>query len=124
MLTDKAVRAAAAREKAYKLADSRGLHLHISVSGHQSWRYKYLACDAGRPSRRIKADRIFPDATQPLAHIQIAQIFQHDRIACAVWELRVGAARAREIGPDIEAVIDIGNNQERRPIMVHWERAR
>ena len=41
MLTDKAVRAAAAREKAYKLADSRGLHLHIAVSGHKSWRYKY-----------------------------------------------------------------------------------
>ncbi|PZT91005.1 MAG: integrase [Citromicrobium sp.] len=41
MLTDKAVRAAAAQEKAYKLTDSRGLHLHISASGHKSWRYKY-----------------------------------------------------------------------------------
>ena len=41
MLTDKAVRAATARDKAYKLADSRGLHLHISASGHKSWRYKY-----------------------------------------------------------------------------------
>ena len=41
MLTDKAVRAATARDKGYKLADSRGLHLHISASGHKSWRYKY-----------------------------------------------------------------------------------
>ncbi|MEL7708927.1 integrase arm-type DNA-binding domain-containing protein [Citromicrobium bathyomarinum] len=41
MLTDKAVRAAASRDKAYKLADSRGLHLHVSASGHKSWRYKY-----------------------------------------------------------------------------------
>ncbi len=41
MLTDKAVRAATARDKAYKLADSRGLHLHVSTSGHKSWRYKY-----------------------------------------------------------------------------------
>jgi len=41
MLTDKAVRAAAARDKAYKLTDSRGLHLHISGNGHKSWRYKY-----------------------------------------------------------------------------------
>lgn len=41
MLTDKAVRAAASRKKAYKLADSRGLHLHVSASGHKSWRYKY-----------------------------------------------------------------------------------
>ena len=41
MLTDKAVRAASARDKAYKLTDSRGLHLHISSTGHKSWRYKY-----------------------------------------------------------------------------------
>lgn len=41
MLTDKAVRAAVAKDKAYKIADSRGLHLHISASGHKSWRYKY-----------------------------------------------------------------------------------
>ena len=41
MLTDKAVRAATTRDKAYKLADSRGLHLHISASWHKSWRYKY-----------------------------------------------------------------------------------
>ena len=41
MLTDKAVRAAASRDKAYKLTDSRGLHLYVSASGHKSWRYKY-----------------------------------------------------------------------------------
>ena len=41
MLTDKAVRAAKARDKAYKLADSRGLHLHVSTAEHKSWRYKY-----------------------------------------------------------------------------------
>ncbi|WP_120076076.1 tyrosine-type recombinase/integrase [Aurantiacibacter odishensis] len=41
MLTDKAVRAAGAKDKAYKLTDSRGLYLHISGKGHKSWRYKY-----------------------------------------------------------------------------------
>ena len=41
MLTDKAVRAAGAQDKAYKLTDSRSLHLHVSASGHKSWRYKY-----------------------------------------------------------------------------------
>ena len=41
MLTDKAVRAAAAQDKGYKLTDSRGLHLHVSARGHKSWRYKY-----------------------------------------------------------------------------------
>ena len=41
MLTDKSVRAAASRDKAYKLADGLGLHLRVSVSGQKSWRYKY-----------------------------------------------------------------------------------
>lgn len=41
MLTDKAVRAAVAKDKAYKLTDSRGLYLHVSEKGHKSWRYKY-----------------------------------------------------------------------------------
>jgi len=41
MLTDKAVHAAASRDKAYQLADSRGLHLHVSAIGHKSWRYRY-----------------------------------------------------------------------------------
>jgi integrase len=41
MLTDKTVRAADVRGKAYKLTDSRGLHLHVSAKGHKSWRYKY-----------------------------------------------------------------------------------
>ncbi len=41
MLTDKAVRTAAAKDKAYKLTDNRGLHLHVATSGHKSWRYQY-----------------------------------------------------------------------------------
>ncbi|ROT97325.1 DUF4102 domain-containing protein [Altererythrobacter sp. FM1] len=41
MLTDKAVRAAAAKDKAYNLTGSRGLHLHVTASGHKRWRYKY-----------------------------------------------------------------------------------
>jgi len=41
MLTDKAVRAAGARDKAYKLTDSGGLYLHISAKAHKSWRFKY-----------------------------------------------------------------------------------
>lgn len=41
MLTAVAVRAAAPREKDYKLADSGGLHLFVSRTGHKSWRWKY-----------------------------------------------------------------------------------
>lgn len=41
MLTEKAVLAAAAREKDYKIADSGGLHLFVTRAGARSWRYKY-----------------------------------------------------------------------------------
>lgn len=41
MLTDQAVRAAGAKEKAYKVTDGKGLYLHISPKGHKSWRFKY-----------------------------------------------------------------------------------
>jgi integrase len=41
MLTDKAVRAAAPKDKAYKVSDSGGLFLHISPKNHKSWRFKY-----------------------------------------------------------------------------------
>lgn len=41
MLTDQRCRAAKARDKPYKLADSMGLHLYVSTTGHRSWRMKY-----------------------------------------------------------------------------------
>lgn len=41
MLTDVDVRKAKAGNAAYKLADSGGLHLYVSVTGHRSWRLKY-----------------------------------------------------------------------------------
>lgn len=41
MLTDKAVRAAIAKDKAYKVSDSGGLFLHVSPKNHKSWRFKY-----------------------------------------------------------------------------------
>lgn len=41
MLTDTQCRNAKGREKAYKLADSGGLYLHVSPAGHRSWRLKY-----------------------------------------------------------------------------------
>ncbi len=50
MLTDAAVRKAKAREKDYKLADSGGLHLFVTKTGHRSWRLKYRF---GGKERRI-----------------------------------------------------------------------
>ena len=41
MLTDKAVRAASGKDKAYKLTDGGGLYLYVTPKNHKSWRYKY-----------------------------------------------------------------------------------
>ena len=41
MLKDAQCRAAKAGSKAYKLFDSQGLYLHVSTTGHRSWRHKY-----------------------------------------------------------------------------------
>ena len=40
-LSDVQCRKAAPREKAYKMADGQGLYLHVSSTGHKSWRLKY-----------------------------------------------------------------------------------
>ena len=41
MLTDTAVRKAVRRAKAYKLADGRGLYIHVAPTGRKYWRYRY-----------------------------------------------------------------------------------
>lgn len=41
MLTDLRCRNAKAQDKPYKLTDAHGLHLHVSITGHRTWRFKY-----------------------------------------------------------------------------------
>lgn len=41
MLTDLRCRTAKAQGKPYKVTDSEGLHLHVSVTGHRTWRFNY-----------------------------------------------------------------------------------
>ena len=41
MLTDKAIKAAAAKNKPYKIADGNGLFLHVSQKGHKTFRFKF-----------------------------------------------------------------------------------
>lgn len=41
MLTELQCRKAAAKDKAYKLTDEKGLHLYVTQTGFKSWRYKY-----------------------------------------------------------------------------------
>ena len=41
MLTAIQVRNAKAKEKPYKLTDSKGLFLHVATSGKKTWRYRF-----------------------------------------------------------------------------------
>lgn len=41
MLTDAQCKGAKAKTKSYKLADEKGLHLHVSTTGCRPWRHKY-----------------------------------------------------------------------------------
>ncbi len=41
MLTVLAVKKAEPREKGHKLADGKGLHLFVIMTGTKSWRFKY-----------------------------------------------------------------------------------
>ncbi|GAO55720.1 integrase [Novosphingobium sp. MD-1] len=51
MLNDMAVRNAKPKDRDYKLADSEGLYLFVSKSGHKSWRLKYRF--AGKERRLV-----------------------------------------------------------------------
>lgn len=41
MLTDRACRSAKPKDRAYKLADAKGLYLYVTPTGFRSWRWKY-----------------------------------------------------------------------------------
>ncbi len=91
MLTDKAVRAATAQDKAYKLTDSRGLHLHVSTSGHKSWRYKY---------RFEKKERLLTFGTYPEVSLADAREKRDDakRILREGRDPRHAIRRSRLVG--------------------------
>ena len=55
MLTDRQVRAAAAAERDYKLADGQGLHLLVTKGGAKLWRYRYAY---GGKEKMISFDRL------------------------------------------------------------------
>ena len=91
MLTEPAIRAAKPREKAYKIADSEGLYLHVSLKGTRVWRYKfkfggieklltigkYPAISlASARARRIEAQRALAEGVDPAAAKQAAKAAQ------------------------------------------------
>jgi integrase len=50
VLTELRCRSAKPAEKAYKLADAKGLYLYVTPTGYKSWRWKYLA---GKVEKRL-----------------------------------------------------------------------
>jgi integrase len=62
-LTEKAVRAARPREKAYKVFDERGLYLKVDPTGGRWWRFKYQM--EGR--EKLLSLGIYPDVPLKLA---------------------------------------------------------
>lgn len=60
MLTDRQIKAAAKREKPYKLADGRGLHLLVTPAGGKLWRYRY---ELAGGKERMLALGAYPDVS-------------------------------------------------------------
>ena len=58
-LTDQAIKKAAPKEKAYKLADDRGLFLLVKTSGGKYWRFKYRV----KGKEKLLALGVYPDVT-------------------------------------------------------------
>ncbi len=81
-----------------------------------------VARDAGGAGGGIEAFGIGPDGAQTVAHILVAQVLQHDPVARPVGELGVGFAGAGEIGIDLDAIANVGDEQERWPAMINGER--
>jgi integrase len=59
LLTDKQIRAAVARERAYRLPDGQGLHLQVTPSGSKLWRFRY---EFGRQEKLLALGR-YPEVT-------------------------------------------------------------
>ncbi len=66
MLTDRQIRAAAAAERDYKLADGQGLHLLVTKGGAKLWRYRYAF---GGKEKMLSLGR-YPEVTLAAAREQ------------------------------------------------------
>ncbi len=63
MLTDKAIQAAKARSRPYKLADGEGLTLLVKPNGSKLWRFRYRY--QGR--EKMLGFGVYPDTSAKLA---------------------------------------------------------
>lgn len=107
-LTNVAIRAAKPREKAYKLADEKGLFLFITPSGGKYWRLKYRF--AGKEKKL--AFGVYPEVSLAEAREKRDQARNRDAI-----ERQLAHAERN----NIRAAYNYAEYlPERRKMMQHW----
>lgn len=101
-LSDTAIRNAKPREKAYKLADERGLFLLIKPTGGKWWRFKYRF----QGKEKLLSIGVYPDVTLAKAREKRdeARKLLFDQIDPSENRKAIKASRAESIGNSFEVV--------------------
>ena len=94
----------------------------LQPSGDRCQQVGDLSRHPGGARRRIETLGVVPDRGQPLPHLGVAQVVEHDPVARPVGKLGVGFSGAGEIRIDLDAIADVGDEQEGRPVMVDRQR--
>ena len=81
-----------------------------------------LARGLGGAGGRVERLGIGPDQRQPLPHLLVMQVVEHDAVAGAVGELGISFAGAGEVRIDVDAIADVRDQQDRRPAMIGRQR--
>ena len=82
-----------------------------------------VAGDAGGAARGVEAERVEPDGAQARADVVAAQVGQADAVAARVGVGGVVAAGAGELGVELDAVPDVGDQDEGRAAFGGGQRA-
>jgi len=94
----------------------------FEAAGDRGEQIGNVAGDAGGAGGGIEDLGIGPDGAQTVAHTLVAQVLKHDPVARPVGELGVCLSGTGEIGIDLDAIADVGDEQKRRPAMIDGER--
>ncbi len=113
MLTDVKIKQAKPGDKAYKLADGRGLYIEVSPNGSKYWRYKYRISVNGKLKEKRLSLGVYPAVglkkareLHNIAHVLVslgkrnllAEQFYRDLFE--VWELKGRGALEKLIEKD------------------------
>ncbi|BAV65309.1 phage integrase family protein [Sphingobium cloacae] len=77
-LTDTAIKNAKPKDKAYKLADEKGLHLLVHPSGGLLWRMKYRVDSAGNDGQPKRVEKLLSFGSYPEISLKGARALRDD----------------------------------------------